>query len=144
MFGLLSGKARNVYLNIRTPKYGCISFRKVTARPKMKLSFKEKEIIFTITVNTKGYLIETTENKTRFTRNDFKRIENLTASYLTREMIRTVDHLQRVNSDILGLGERFRAAFPEQWVSRSWNKTYPEVKIRVNSKFAITRTGTML
>ena len=51
-------------------------------------------------------------------------------------------HLQSLNSDILGFGELVRATLPKIWQRIDWDTEYPRVKVRIDFKFNIEKTGT--
>lgn len=144
MFGLLSGKAHNAYLSISTEQFGRITFRKVTATPKIKIKHHGKQLLFQVRVNVQGFLVESTQGATRFTPDELKLIQSKTALYLNREMKKTIRRLQSLNSDILALGEKFRAHHPREWDPIEWKQLYPEAKIEISVKFTMNRAGTML
>ncbi|HYH04941.1 MAG TPA: Ger(x)C family spore germination protein [Bacillota bacterium] len=144
MFGLLSGLAKNGYLSNPIPKYGRITFRKVTAKPKVKVAYYQKQFYFKISVKVHAYLVEATAGEISLTPREQKQIQTITAHYLNREMKKTIRHLQELNSDILALGEKLRATHPKEWAATDWDQEYPKAKISVSVKFMITRTGTKL
>lgn len=144
MFGLLSGGTRNAYLSIPTEQFGRITFRKVIATPRIKVKRSGNQLLFEFRVNAQGFLVESTQGATRFTQEELKLIQTKTAQYLNREIKKTIQRLQSLNSDILGLGEKFRANYPREWETIDWKQRYSEANIQISVNFTITRSGTML
>jgi len=144
MVGLLTGKTRNAYLSIPTERFGRITFRKVTAAPRTKIEHNGHQLLFRFHVNAQGFLVESTRGITRFTPEDLEWIQTETALYLNREIKKAVQRLQALNSDILALGEKYRAHYPRKWDPANWKLLYSEAKIEVSVKFTVTRNGTML
>lgn len=142
MFGFLSGLANNGYVSLPIEKYGRITFRRVRSKPKVRIRRIGKEIDCEIKINASGYLVESTAGAVQLTEQDLEIMQKKTAAYLKRESAKTIKHLQQLNSDILALGEKFRATYPDEWEKIDWDKTYPEVKIRLSVKFEIPRSGT--
>jgi spore germination protein KC len=144
MFGLLAGKISNGYLSVPVKRHGRLAFRKVNARAKTKLWRTGEDWHCEIKLRVSGYLIESTIGETLLTSRDLKEIQTATAAYLNREMGKTLRHLQRLNSDILALGERMRATHSREWTAMDWEQVYPRMKIKVSVQFHIPRAGTKL
>jgi spore germination protein KC len=141
MFGLLTGKARNTYLQVPSSKFGRLTYRGVKGGSKVKVTIHEGRFDFLIKVRAKGFLVEMTKSKADLSPQDIKFIQDSSAHALENEMTQTVHHLQELNSDILNLGELVRATHPRVWRRLDWNREFPKVSIRVEVKFQAERTG---
>jgi spore germination protein KC len=142
MFGFLAGKTNNAYPSIPLDNVNKATFRQVKARTKIKAISKGNRIEFLIKSRAKGYLVEMTNAKTNLDIKDIKEIEEKTERVIKAEMMKTIRHLQEVNSDILGFGELVRATQPEVWRRINWDREFPHVQVKINFKFNIERTGT--
>ena len=146
MFGLMTGRARNAYPSLPFGNKGWGTYRGVTARSQIKIESSDdptsdKPITFLAKVRARGYLVELTSGKAQFKTKDIKKMQQMTESVLRSEMIKTIRHLQELNSDILGLGELLRAKRPKVWSRINWEEEYPRVRVKVDVKFRIERTG---
>ncbi|HEX3047623.1 MAG TPA: Ger(x)C family spore germination protein [Bacillota bacterium] len=142
MFGFLSGRTGNAYPSIHLDNENKATFREVKASTKVKAIPKGQEIEFLFKTRARGYLVELTNAKANLSLKDIREIEQKTERAVKAEMLKTLRHLQELNSDILGLGELVRATQPEVWRRIDWEREFPRIGVKVDFKFNIERTGT--
>ncbi|HEX3031640.1 MAG TPA: Ger(x)C family spore germination protein [Bacillota bacterium] len=70
-------------------------------------------------------------------------IERALSRELTAKCGETVDYLQKVGSDPVGLGNLVRAKHNDYWHSVSWGKGYREAEINIDAKVEIKEYGTI-
>lgn len=141
IFGLLSGRADNAYLSIPLDNVNKATFRKVKAKTRIKAISKGNRIEFLIKSRAKGYLVEMTNARADLSIKEIMELEQKTVRAVKAEMIKTIRHLQELNSDILGFGELVRATKPEVWRRINWDREFPQVQVKIDFKFNIERTG---
>ena len=143
MFGFLTGKAKNAYPSVYiNNQIGTATFRNVTVDSKTKAIAKGDQIEFVIKSRARGFLVELTSSKSPLDVKDVKLIQTKTEQAIKGEMVKTVRHLQNLNSDILGFGELVRATLPNTWQRINWDQEYPRVKVSIDFKFNVEKTGT--
>lgn len=141
MFGFLSGRVNNAYPSIPLDNVNKATFREVKAKTKIKVISKRNRLEFLIKTRAKGYLVEMTNAKANLDTKEIKEIEQKTEWAIKAEMMKTIRHLQELNSDILGFGELVRATQPEVWRHINWDTEFPQVQVKIDFKFNIERTG---
>ena len=143
MFGFLTGKARNAYPSVYiNNEIGTATFRNVAVNSKIKAIAKGDQLEFLIKSRAKGFIIELTSSKAPLDLQDIQAIQTKTEQAIKEEMVKTVHHLQELNSDILGFGELVRATLPKTWQRINWDTEYPRVKVHIDFKFNIQKSGT--
>lgn len=142
MFGFLSGRTGNAYPSISLDNENKATFREVKARTKIKAIPKGPGLEFLFKTRARGYLVEMTNAKANLSLKDIREIEQKTERAVKAELLKTIRHLQELNSDILGLGELVRATQPEVWRRIDWETEFPRVQVKIDFKFNIERTGT--
>ncbi|MDM5299670.1 Ger(x)C family spore germination protein [Bacillus pumilus] len=60
---------------------------------------------------------------------------------MTKEAEKVISTLQKANSDVLGLGRKYRVKHFEEYQKMNWKTDYPQVKIIPKVKVNITQTG---
>ena len=143
MFGLLSGKSRNAYLHLAVPEYGGITMRQVRAKSKIGLKKNGFEPVITIDIKAKGNMGESTRMAVNLSSEDRDRIILAFNIYLEREMRKTIEKLQALNSDILALGEVYRIHYPRVWEATDWGRLYPQIPVELSVEFALDNYGVM-
>ena len=143
MFGFLSGKARNAYLYLTFPEYGGINMREVRGKAKIGLKKNGTKPLITINIKAWGKLGESTKMVVNLKRKDRDRINKAFSAYLEREMRKTIEKLQALNSDILALGEVYRIHYPLTWKATDWEKLYPRIPIQLSVDFKMQDYGIM-
>lgn len=143
MFGLLSSRARNAYLNLTIPEYGRVGMRQV--RSKAKIGFKRKETgpVMTIDVKARGSLGEITKMAFKLSPEDRQQINGAVSAYLKREMEKTLQKLQALGSDLLALGEVYRIHNPMTWEASLWESLYPRIPVELTVQFTMENYGVM-
>jgi len=142
MFGLLSGRVSNAYPSISVAEFGELTFRNVTADSKIRALVSGEEIEFFIKVRAGGFLVEVTTGKHDFKVSDIELIREKAEKTIKNELVKTMEHLQSLGSDVLGFGNILRATHPEIWRRINWEEEYPKVRVRIDFKFQVSRIGT--
>lgn len=142
IFGLLTERAENAYLPLDLGRLGRATYRLVNSRVKTKIAVGGVHPGFTIEVRVQGYLTEMTKSAAPMNLRRQRALEKATERTLDREMAKVAAALQKMNSDLLGLGELLRARRPEVWQRLDWNEEFPLVRVRVKTRFNIQRAGT--
>ncbi|KUO53364.1 MAG: hypothetical protein APF76_08980 [Desulfitibacter sp. BRH_c19] len=121
-------------------EYGFIT--KKTTR-KITPELVDGNISFTMDVDMELRLDQSTSSLSMDLSNDDfkKKLEAEVAEYLKAEFKKTVQKMQEVNSDPLGLGKRFRAKYFDVFNEINWREHYPYVDINVNVSVDITQYG---
>jgi spore germination protein KC len=142
MLGFLVGKARNAYPSVTLANGAIATFRDVKCRTKYQVSTAGARIRFKVKARAQGFLVELTSNQGEFLPEEIKQITKKTEQEITIGMLKTINRLQELNSDLLGLGELLRATKPEIWKGLNWEERFPEVEVEVDFRFKIQRLGT--
>ena len=100
MFGLVSGRSQNAHLHLSVPGFGSLTYRKIRARPRISLRKNAMKPVFTIDLKVQGYLAESTEGEIKLTKEDTRIIDREVSKYLHREMVKTLQNIQALNSDL--------------------------------------------
>lgn len=141
MTALLMSKVSNAYLLIPVPGMGEVSFKGVTAQSKMKVLKTKPQLELEITVKVSGHVHDIPSQAARFKNKDIRQIQHAVQNALTKQMRKTIRHLQNLNSDIIGFGEKVRATRPESWKKMKWDEEYPKANIHVTVSFNLEDTG---
>ncbi len=143
MFGLLSGRSRNAYPYLIVPEYGGITMRQVRAKAKIGLKKNGSQPVVTIDIKARGHMGESTKMAVNLNREDRDRINQAFSAYLEREMRKTLEKIQALNSDLLALGEVYRIHYPLEWDAEEWERLYPQIPVELSVEFALDNYGVM-
>lgn len=72
---------------------------------------------------------------------DTRIIDREVSKYLHREMVKTLQNIQALNSDLLALGEIYRMRYPLDWQKIEWEQVYPEAGIELVVRFTTKSFG---
>lgn len=133
-----SGNTMTVSLN----NGGYVSFKEIksksTITPKLDVN---GNLTFGIITKVGGSIVETNPRKTELTEEDKRIIINNAENQIETKINNLFDKLKSLNSDPVGLGEKFRVKYPDQWQKSSWHQIYPNINLNVETKFKIDNTG---
>jgi spore germination protein KC len=139
--GMMMNKTHNATFTAPVGKMGEVSYRKLVWKRKIKIVKTKPEMEFLINVGAKGFGPELTGDPTELSPKKIKTIEKVTKNYLKKQILTTVRHLQRLNSDIVGFGDLVRAEKPDIWKRLNWDEDYSRVNFGVTVKFTLERVG---
>jgi Ger(x)C family germination protein len=97
-------------------------------------------LTFNVTVDIEGAMVEIFPHR-EVGWEVKKDIERQAETLVKRDIERLIAKLQRLNTDPLGFGGKFRIAYPREWEDIDWNKVYPTVDITVDTSFTVKETG---
>ncbi|HEX3046406.1 MAG TPA: Ger(x)C family spore germination protein [Bacillota bacterium] len=144
MFGFLTGRARNAAPSLVAQHsnvgLGRVSYR-VMANTKTKAFVDGEQLRFLVNVKLKGSLVESTKAETRLSLEEVRELEKAAEQKFKSEMMKTVRHLQELNSDVLGFGELLRAMHPKAYRRLNWDREFPRVPVQVKVKFNLEQSG---
>ena len=86
---------------------------------------------------------ESTKMAVNLNREERNRINREFSVYLEREMGKTIEKLQALNSDISALGEVYRIHYPLTWDAVEWERLYPQISVELSVEFALDNYGVM-
>jgi len=70
-----------------------------------------------------------------------KRVQAFLSREAQDEIMNMLRLVQGIPADVLGLGQRIRAEFPQDWKRMDWRQEFPRVKFQVKVQVEIARTG---
>lgn len=140
MFGFLTNRASNAAPSFPSGKLGRMSYR-VMANTKTKAIVAGKQLRFLVNVKLKGSLVESTKAKTQLSLKEISALEKVVGREFKSEMMKTVRHLQELNSDVLGFGELLRAMHPKVYRRLNWEREFPRVPVQITVKFNLEQSG---
>lgn len=111
----------------------------------IELKIKNDVPIASITVEIEAN-VEEQSNVKNITNRKIKEIEEEASNVATKKYNKVVKKWQESESDVIGIGARVRAKYPEYWqqevkTTDKWAEIYKQMTIEVNVKFEIIRTG---
>jgi|GEM_PF-2011061 len=68
-------------------------------------------------------------------------LEMAAAQAIQQEITDTLAICQEVNADVFGLGEEFRAKFPEVWSEEMWAEFFPTLPVTVEVEVSLKKSG---
>lgn len=140
IFGLLSGGMENAAFIFPLSKNQKVGFH--FTKSKVKYTWEQPNII-RIKVKTEGYFLEDTGNIKPITDKIISRYEKMIAKNLEQQAKDLLSKLQQKNTDLLGLGKTVRAKTYGKWSEAWWRGKYPQLKIKVQFEFEMSRSGRM-
>ncbi|PKM80020.1 MAG: hypothetical protein CVU89_15645 [Firmicutes bacterium HGW-Firmicutes-14] len=121
---------------------GLISYRDIRSRTKIIPEIDNKGVLtFTVRTDVTGKVSELNPTKKEITLQEKKQFETKTAELIRKDINGLLQKLQQLNSDPLGFGEKFRAAYPLIWEKINWHDVYPAARFEVKANFKIVQTG---
>lgn len=110
-----------------------------------KDAYIEDGVKASINVEIEGYLQGYTMNdkKTAYDNKVLLEMENTIEKEIKAGMEKTIDKLQEINADIIGIGEHMSKFHPRDWekIQDSWDNIFPEIEFDVTVNVHIRRTG---
>ena len=142
MFGILTSQMQNGYIRVPLEnKKLKITYRQVVGNTKFRPVIKNGKIGFSVKVKCTGFLVEMTSPIIPMNSKLIEKIDRRVEAELTKEIKKTIQRLQKLNSDVLGWGELIRAKKPEVWRKIDWNREFPKAWFKVDVKFNTQWTG---
>ena len=141
IFTLLGGGATGL-LTVPAGDDRIISFLQLNSKSKIHPKINpDGSIIFDVNIEARAMTVETNPSMGEIKLEDKKRLDRMAGSYVKRETEKLLAKLQRLDSDPVGFGEKFRSRYPSQWEQLDWRHVFPQVKFNVNEKFNTKNTG---
>jgi spore germination protein KC len=139
MFGMITGKIENGYLEVPMDSNQFVSYRTVTAKTKIvPQSKKPPQIKVKISVN--GSLTEYT-GKRMISDPRYRQIKETTRLYIKNKCRETIALIQSWEADILDFGLEYRYRYPEEFDPKTWRRRFKEAKVDVEVDFRVVRSG---
>lgn len=70
-----------------------------------------------------------------------KQVQAFLSREARNEIMNMLRLVQSIPADVLGLGQRIRAEYPQEWKRLDWRQEFPGVKFQVKVEVEIARTG---
>ena len=129
------------FLNFSTDKGIIVSLYKVKSKTKIEPTISDDgKIIFNLKTKIAGGIVESQPHR-EITINEKKKIEEEAARLTKIKMENVLSRLQKMNSDPVGLGGKYRIKYPREWQEIDWRQVYPTVNFIVDTEFSIKSTG---
>ncbi len=140
LFGLLNSGLENAAFIFPWDENRKIGFH--FTRSKVKSSWEPPNTI-RLKVKVEGYFLEDTGNIKPLTDKALSRYEKMVAKNLAQQSQTLLQKLQQAKTDLLGMGKVVRAKTPGKWSAAWWRKKYPQIRIKVQFEFEMSRSGRM-
>ena len=138
---LIKGSATG-YLTVPMENGDYVAFKDVTSKSDITLELDDNgKVTFGIKIKVSGSMVETNPRKTEITEEDKKVISSHAEAEIQKRIGKLFVKLQSLNSDAVGLGEKFRVKYPGEWQKDNWQQIYPNCQINLETSFIIERTG---
>lgn len=130
------------YLTVPLKNGEYVAFKEVTAKSVITPELDDNgKVTFGISTKVTGEVVETNPRIMELTEEDKRMITNYAETEIQNRISNLLAKLQSLNSDALGLGEKFRVKYPGEWQARNWRHIYPNCRINRETRFIISRTG---
>jgi spore germination protein KC len=114
------------------------------SKQKMKVDVSEKgEASANISLEMDVQVIEYTPDHL----DDPKKLAELNRNVsleMNKLLSETMKEMQKANSDALGIGRRIFTKDPKKFEKLDWNKSYPEIEVKIDAEVKITGSGAIL
>jgi len=122
----------------------CTSIEPVKSRPEIIANIDGDKIAFTIKIEASGFLAEEVRDIRISETHVQKQIEECAAQAMIEEMEAAVKKAQKeYKVDVLDLANTIYRQHPKVWkeIEKYWDEIYPDVEIKYDVKFKLTRIG---
>lgn len=140
MFGLLTGRLKNGYLEIPIGSDRSVAYRVVEANSVIR-ALNPDLTRFSVDIRITGNLGEYPDMPWGMKIRDLALIEQRTAKHLRDRSQELIHLLQSWESDILGFGQAARISHPHQFRPKEWRSQYSKAKVDVRVHFRVIRLG---
>ncbi|WP_158408568.1 Ger(x)C family spore germination protein [Desulfosporosinus fructosivorans] len=138
---LLKGSSSG-YLTVPLKNGEYVAFKDVKAKSVITPKLDDNgKVAFGITTKVTGVIVETNPRKMELTEEDKRIISSHAEMEIQNKIGNLFIKLQSLNSDAVGLGEKFRVKYPGEWQKENWRQIYPNCLINMETRFIIARTG---
>lgn len=117
------------------------AFKDVGSKTTITPKIENGKLTFQIKTNVIGSIVETNPRKMELTEEDNRTISSKAEKEIQYKIEALFVKLQSLNSDPVGLGEKFRVKYPGEWQENNWHQLYSTAQINVGTSFRILRTG---
>lgn len=130
------------YLTVPLENGDYVAFKNVKSKNDITLELDDNgKVTFGIKTKVSGAIVETNPRKMEITEEDKKVISSHAEAEIQKKVGNLFVKLQSLNSDTVGLGEKFRVKYPGEWQKDNWHQIYPNCQINLETRFTIDRTG---
>ncbi len=123
-----------------------VNIQIVRSRTDIDVKIYEGNPTFLIKVSTEGALASHTSPHDLLSPENLSKLEMRAANIVRDRIEGSVKKAQELEADFLGLGGIIAQKHPRYWaeIEEDWEEILPQIKVRVESKFKIRKTGLVL
>lgn len=130
------------YLTVPLQNGAYVAFKDVKSKTVIRPNLDDNgNVNFDIRIKVTGSVVETNPRKMELTEEDNRIITSTAETMIQNKINNLFVKLQILNSDAVGLGNKYRIKYPEQWQKNNWREIYPHSPINVKISFKIGHTG---
>lgn len=138
--GLVKGSSSG-FLTVPLENGDYVAFKDVGSKTAITPKIENGKVTFEIKTKVIGTIVETNPRKMELTEDDNRTISSKAEKEIQNKIETLFVKLQSLNSDAVGLGEKFRVKYPGEWQKNNWHQLYSNAQINVVTSFRILRTG---
>lgn len=118
-----------------------VAFQKIKSQTKIVPEVSETGLLtFDMKIKIAAGVVESKPHR-EISLDEKKRIEEEAKSLTKKKIENLLVKLQRLNSDPVGFGGKYRIKYSKQWEKIDWHQVYPIANINVETNFSIKSTG---
>lgn len=142
LWGAGKMKENIVTVNLKDNK-DKVSLQVRKSKSKIVPKINDGEVKMIIKIETEGDLGEQTSTEDQANPNAFKELEKAEEDSIKKEVMSALSKAKELKSDIFGFGDIIYMHYPKEWSSleNSWDETFQNIKVDVNVKAKVKRTG---
>jgi spore germination protein KC len=124
-------------------KKNAINYAPIRSKTKVSVTFKNGKPVIHINVENEGWISEANIAVDLTNPKELEKIENEASKNIRKEILSSVEAVQKQKTDIFGFGERVHRANPGLWkkFEGNWNERFAELEVNVKVNSYIRRGG---